>query len=246
MLELLETGHLYCYYRRKLEEDYPLGAADMQRFMMVLNPLDRRMYRVAVLGVKRVEPVSQAWRLICGFINKVAATLDQVESEINARTFASKSRHERHFKMPHLLAEGVYSLMRHEDHTHFAYSLEILPHDAEIAQEFSVVPEACYHLKINNPTKPSPVGMGLYNELKAEYPPRLQRLFTNSRYLPADRTEFLDYDGTGVLLVDPRADTADSTDGAGFENELAAIEEITEHVRILGAQIPREPLFRTR
>lgn len=61
--------------------------------------------------------------------------------------------------------------------------------------------EGSYILTIKNPAKPSPPGVGLRDEQKAELPGHLREKFDNRRFINADPPDLLDYDGIEFVLI---------------------------------------------
>lgn len=92
------------------------------------------------------------------------------------------------------VAEGVYRIVRHGDHTHFAYAMA--------SQSESVIePEADYLISIENPRRTAQSG-------DPGFPERLQETFKGRQSAPLDPVAFLDYrDATlhmAVATLDPK------------------------------------------
>jgi hypothetical protein len=52
--DVVGRGDIWFFYRPRVETDAAQGLADIQRFFMIMKPEDRRLFRVAVIGRKRL------------------------------------------------------------------------------------------------------------------------------------------------------------------------------------------------
>jgi hypothetical protein len=95
----------------------------------------------------------------------------------------------------------VYALVRHDDHTHLAYALELPSKPGEVQEELEILPEASYIITVKNPEQPSPPGVGLDEAQQAELPNRLEARFRGRRFVPVDPPEFLDPEGAELILI---------------------------------------------
>lgn len=73
--------------------------------------------------------------------------------------------------------EGVYAIVRHDSHTHLAYSLELPRKPGKVQRDLRIDDEASYILTVKNPEKPAPGGAGLKGSRKAGYPEDLMEKF---------------------------------------------------------------------
>jgi hypothetical protein len=198
-VETLESGHIYFFHRNFLEQDFP-GGSDVERFFMILNPHSARLFRLAVLGKKNTADEEYSQKL-WGFIHKVGATSEQVETELNPRKFQTKSRTERQLKWPRMTGQGLYRIFSHGDHTHLAYLLDAPEPQDQPIEAPSPEPQADFIIRVKNPLKPAPKGITIDINHMAFYPERLQIKFENRRYIDANPPELLNYEGVGLLMA---------------------------------------------
>jgi hypothetical protein len=196
----LENGSIYFWYRPFEGEDRPVGD-NAERFYMVLNPAWQPLYRMVMLGKKKPRPRHPNGKNVWGVVRRIAAFPEQIENELTGNC-CTKSRRERELRAPRLLGQGLYSIQRSGHDAHLMYSLD-LPHHSSgsIPKGLQLIPKGDYILKIKNPDMPFPPGLGMQEELTAQYPNRLQKVFDDSGFSEADLTELLNYEGTGLLLA---------------------------------------------
>jgi hypothetical protein len=97
--------------------------------------------------------------------------------------------------------EGVYEIVRHEEHTHLAYALELLPTPGSVQRVFNIRKAASIIVTVKNPDANSPPEAGLPEYRKPEYPKKLMEKFGERRFVDLDPPDFLDYPGTELVLV---------------------------------------------
>lgn len=202
MTKILEHGHIYFFYRPKVERPYVRGPADIRRFYVVLHSRRRDTYRVIIIGEKRLPVVGgRGDRRSWGFIERVSRTPDDVEDELDPITYRTKTRGERHVDAARPAGEGVYALVRHEEHTHLAYMLEFPKRPGPVQRALNIAAEASYVVSVKNPEAPSPPNVGLDDQRRATLPKRLRDRFGARRFISVDPPEFLDFEGIEILLI---------------------------------------------
>ncbi|MFP4071000.1 MAG: hypothetical protein ACLFTB_03025 [Desulfovibrionales bacterium] len=244
-IQTLERGSIYFFYRPRVEEEDPDSVEDVERMYMVLSPAQKDRYRLAVIGRKQLPDPSRSGRdKFWGFVSTVRKDPKNIDRELQGETYTTKTRGTRHLPAARPLGEGVYRILRHEDHTHFVYALE-LPHDTgDVQEEFRLEEEASYVISIKNPQKGSPQAAGLSKDQQAEFPKALQEVFRGRRFADANPPEFLDRQGTEFLLI---AASGDVKEELGItlhpEREEASSADIFKDLKMDRHQHPVEPLF---
>lgn len=232
--EILERGDIYFVYRPKVEEEFPRGLDDVQRLYMILSPEGEQRYRLVAIGRKRMPHVDEGGEQHWAFVEMVASEARDVEEELRATTYETKTRGERHLPAA-----------RYRDHTHLAYALELPEEPDEVQWEMNIKEEASYVISVKNPEKPSPRGAGLGEEREADYPERLQEWFGDRRFVAVDPPDFLDHEGAEVILVGA---TGNVSRELGIEldpqRETEGTAEIFEDLRMAKSHHPVEPLFK--
>jgi hypothetical protein len=164
-----ERGDIYFAYRPKIDEQVARSFDDVQRLYMILNPRGRDAYRLLIIGEKRLPAVDgggdrKAW----AFVAKVASNVEDVEDELDPKTRLTETRGERHIPAARPAGEGVYVIVRHGNHTHLAYGLELPPHAGEVQRALNIVEEGSYIVAVKNPKAESPPGIGLDKNARLE------------------------------------------------------------------------------
>ena len=244
----LERGHIYFFYRPRVhppdEEWQPKSLDDIGRTYIVVHPGGGRPYRRIVLGRKRLPDVSKHERE-WGFVDLVSRTARDIEQDLEEEEYETKTRGERVRPAARPAGEGVYSLVRHDRHTHIAYVLELPVKPGPVQRELHIERESSYVVSVKNPEAPSPPGAGLPPDRAADYPKSLQALFQGRRFLPADPPELLDYPGAQLLFVGA---TTDVQSELGIElnpqHEDEHTAAIFRDLHITRSRFPVEPLFK--
>ncbi|HYG98257.1 MAG TPA: hypothetical protein VD837_03940 [Terriglobales bacterium] len=165
MAEVLERGDVFFLYRPKVNEENPEQLSDIQRFYMVLKPDGKDRYRRIVIGQKylsNIEEHERNWAFV-----EVVGTAEQVHEDLKAEDYQTKTRGERHQPAVRPAAEGRYAIVRHENHTHLAYALELPRKTGKAQEEFQIEDQGSYIVSVKNPNVGSPRNAGLPEEQKA-------------------------------------------------------------------------------
>jgi hypothetical protein len=206
-VEVLERGHVYFFYRPRVDKDTAKGPGDVQRLYLVLRPQDRKKYRLIIIPEKRLPSVSPTGdRKSWAFVQKVSSRPEEIDDELDLETYTTKTRGERRLPAARPAGEGVYIIVRHGNHTHFAYALELPPKRGDVQQALSIEREGSYIVSVKNPDAPSPPGVGLDPSRRARYPKMLRERFGDHRFIDVDPPELLDYEGAEILLIGASGD----------------------------------------
>ena len=240
---VLEQGNIYFLYRPKVQEEHPSGKRDVERFYMVLCPAGKKIYREIIIGQKELPESSSSNERNWGFVKKVTKTPQELEQEFKEAEYSTKTRGERKLPAARPAGEGVYAIVRHDDHTHLAYSLELPEKPRKVQQEFRIKDEASYIISIKNPDKPAPPKVGLRSQQKTDYPQKLKDLFRDRRFADADPPDFLNYEGTELILIGTGEDPAELGIALHTEHETEASADIFTDLKLNRKEHPVKPLF---
>lgn len=197
---LLERGDIYFLYRPRVETDEVHGLQDVERFYILMKPWRGHLYRLIVVGRKRL-PDPKEHNRFWGFVWRVFKDRKALNDELGAREYTTKTRGVRHVPPVRPAAEGIYALVRHGDHTHLAYVLELPEHRGRAERELNIEREASYVIAVRNPATPRPANAGLDAERDAKFPKKLQEHFAGRRFAPVDPPDFLNYEGAELMFI---------------------------------------------
>src|SRR5258706_21178 len=178
----VESGDIYFAYRPKVGKRSARSLSDVQRFYTILSPRGKRVYRLVIVGAKRLPSLGRDGdRKTWGFVEKVAERPEDVEDELDPKTYRTKTRGERRLEAARPAGEGVYAVVRHRDHTHLAYILELPPRPGPVQRALRIAEQASYIVSVKNPDAPAPPGLGLDGARRPKYPKKLAGLFGGRR-----------------------------------------------------------------
>ena len=244
-VDVMERGDIYFAYRPKIDVETPKGIDDVQRFYMILKPREADRYRMVVFGQKKLPEVEGSGKRYWAFVDKVSRKVDDVTRELGAEQYETKTRGERTRPAARPAGEGVYALVRHGDHTHLAYVLELPAEGSDVQRELNIRDEGSYIISVKNPQTPSPRGMGLGEHEEAEFPKRLQERFRNRRFINVDPPEFLNHEGAELLFVGAAADVSDELGiTLDAERETEDTAEVFSDLELDRQEHPTAPLLK--
>lgn len=244
----LEQGDIFFFYRPRVEEEEPESKSELQRLYMVLHPEGKERYRLAVIGRKELPDPAQGGRArYWGFVDVVRKDPKSIRRELEREEYGTKTRGERHLPAARPAGEGVYRIVRHGNHTHLVYALELPDKPGAVQRELNIEEEASYIISIANPEKRGPQAPGLSEEQAADYPKRLQEVFRGRKFADADPPDLLDRQGAEFLLI---AAAEDIREELGIElhpeDESASSADIFKDLRLDRQKRPTAPLFEGR
>lgn len=244
-LETLERGNLYFFFRPTVEEEDPEGLADVQNFYMVMSVHGEDRYRSCIVGRKKLpDPEASGKRRYWGFVDAVLEDPKKIVDELKGEEYETETRGERNQPAARPAGEGIYRILRHGDHTHLVYALELPEEPDEVQRSLNLEEEASYVLSVKNPEKPSPAGAGLPERAEAEYPERLQERFRGRRFIPADPPDFLNHPGAQIVLISASGDPEDELDlELHPQEESESTAEIFNDLRLEKSRQPVKPLL---
>jgi hypothetical protein len=244
--ETLERGNVYFLFRPKIGEESPEKLEDVQRLFVVLSPEGVARYRLLVVGRKQLpEPEQSGRERNWGFVDAVRKDPESIENRLDPQTYQTKTRGVRHLLAVHPVGEGVYRIVRHDGHTHFAYALELPKKIGEAQAAFNLEEQASYIISIKNPEKGSPLGAGLADQQQVQFPRWLQEKFRDRRFCEADPPDFLNYEGTEFVLISTAEDVSEEL---GIElhprDETLTSADIFNDLKVERSVHPLKPLFK--
>jgi hypothetical protein len=194
----LEEGDIFFCYRPKVDTELVRGVADVQRFFVILRPWGAEVFRRVVIGRKRLPAERErTWAVV----DQVARIPEEVEDQLDPVTYQTKTRGTRREQAARPAGEGVYSVVSHEGHTHLAYTLELPESPGPVQAGLNIGTRAGMIVTVRNPDAPATGRPGLPRSRDPGYPPELKARFGDRRFTELDPPDFLDYEGTELVLV---------------------------------------------
>jgi hypothetical protein len=239
---LIERGDIYFLYRPRVETEKVHGLQDVERFYILLKPWQEHLHRLIIVG-RKLLPDPEKHDRFWAFVWRVFKDRATLHEELDSREYQTKTRGVRRVPPVRPAAEGVYALLRHGDHTHLAYVIELPKRPGTAERELNIKREASYVIAVRNPESPRPVDAGLDPERDAKFPKKLQKKFAGRKFVPLDVPDFLNYEGAELIFIGASEDPEREL-GVEFkpdrENQHTA--DVLTDLK-LPREVAREPLF---
>jgi hypothetical protein len=241
---ILERGNIYFVYRPRVEHTSAHGLEDVQRFFLVLSPHGRSRHRLIVIGRKKLPETETHRDRGWAFVGKVSRRPEDIEDDLDALTYSTLTRGERHLAPARPAGEGIYALVRHGDHTHLTFALELPEEPGAVQRELNIPEEGSYIVAVKNPQQPAPPGVGLAERKQPRLPARLRDRFYDRRFAPVDPPAFLDHEGIELVFIGAGDDVSEEL-GIRLDPQRETLEtaEIFNDLRVERNQHPLQPLF---
>lgn len=244
-VETLEGGNIYFLYRPRVEHEHAEGPKDVQNLYCVLSPHGAKRYRLLLIGRQQLpDPAASGRARFWAFVSSVYDDPKRLADELGAYEYETKTRGERHQPAARAAGEGVYRLVRHDDHTHLVYALERPLEPGKVQHDLGIHAEASYIISVKNPDKPAPKGAGLAKHEAAKFPKKLQKIFADRRFVSVETPEFLDVEGAELVLIaasdDIKAELGIELDPRDATGSRA---KILRDLRLRKSEHPIEPLL---
>lgn len=243
--KILEKGNIYFFYRPKVNRTEVKGFDDISRMYMILSPEKKKETRLVLIGQKflpkeKTDKESKNW----AFVDVVSKNPKEVEVQLHGEEYQTKTRGTRHRPISRPAGEGVYTIVKHDGHTHLAYVLELPEKTKKVQRELNIAKESNYIISVKNPQKPSPRGAGLRKEQKANYPKKLNDKFKDYRFISLDPADFLDYEGCELVLIETgKKNGKDLGIKIDTQRETENTADIVKELRMDLEKHPVKPLF---
>jgi len=275
---IIEKGLIYFFYKPKVELKEVHGPEDVQRLYVLLWPAapsiqedEKKMKhpegkmgtgepeRLIVLGKKKLPDVHKGkHEKFWGFVEKVSRNIDEVEEDLEARTYTTHTRGERHVEGARPVGAGVYAIVKHptKGHTHLVYVLELPEEPTEVQKAFNIGKEGSFVVSVKNPDVQGP-GSFLRTSKNVHYPPEVKNLLNSTKtgnplkFAPLD-PKLIDYEGSELLFIGAAEDIKAELGEAGeYIEELEEVDarkissdKIWKELHLSKAAHPTEPVLR--
>jgi len=215
---ILEKGHVYFYYRPKMNIQEAQTLDDVQMLYLLLAPkyqaaemlpsldnsegqkikssYNNRLLTISKKKLPEINERSRYW----AFVAVSSKDMNEINDWLAGEKYLTKTRGERELQGSISVGEGIYAIIEHNDHTHLAYVLKSMNDLGELTKAFNVEKEGSYVISIKNPERADPTHY-LRDKHKAHFPPELQEQFRGRRFMTAVNPEFLDHKGCEVVVI---------------------------------------------
>jgi hypothetical protein len=229
-ISFLEQGDIFFFYKPKKGISEVKGMPDVGRFYLVLSPFEDKPRRFMVLGKKRLPAVYDGGESAWGFIEKVGGRGFKVFKE-GLKTTASR-------RGARPAGEGIYSIVKHFNHTHFVYTLELPKSLGAVQKSFNIKKSASYIFNAKNPLLDD---AGQFKP--GEGQPGILPQYKKRKFVPTDPTSILDREGQEILLTGSTKNYAHLGISADKEEETEESAEIFTRLEVNPDRHPPHPLF---
>jgi hypothetical protein len=246
---IIERGDVFFFYRPKVGTEEVNRTEDVQRFYMVTAPEAKgAKYRLFVLGRKQLPEIAEGratseernWALNV----LTTSNPEDIRKELLAAEYETETRGKRRMAAAISAGEGKYSIVKHDNHTELAYTLELPEVPGPAQKEFEIKKEASYIVSVKNPKIQIP-GFKAFEKRKPQYPSNIKEKFGDRRWINVDDSELLNYENTQMLLIGARKKDVQEELGIDLneEKETADTAEIFKELKIRKGQTPLKPLL---
>lgn len=184
--QILEQGSIYFTYRPAVDTHDPDGLEDVARFHMILVPRGKTLYRLAVIGRKRLPDIDKHERN-WGFIEAVKESPREVAEALQEQQAETETRGERTYPANRPAGEGVYIFYQRDRTMRLVYALTQPEKPGPVQEALNIPTEGSFAVSIKNPEAGQPRDAGLSEEQKAAYPQEKQDEFEGRRFAPTPR-----------------------------------------------------------
>ncbi len=195
---ILEKGDIYFFYRPKLHHTMAKSKADINKFFFILHDSSNQFYRAIIIGKKQL-PTADVHHVEFAFVSKVAKNPDKLTDLLEEQHYMTKTKGHRTLAAACPIAEGKYLFLKMGKTTHFAFHLEEQKDYDPLYSELKIEQDGIFLVQVKNPESPS--NEGLSSEKRAAYPQFLEKKFKTRKFKPLESSEFLNYEGTELLLI---------------------------------------------
>lgn len=154
--QVLEQGHIFFFYRPKIDVVKPKSIDDVQKMYMIMKPfgMDKKPGKKARLIIipKKCLPRTEAHEQHFAIIGKVSEDIKDISKELQEETHETKTRGERTTPKAMPIGEGIYHIAMHghrsKEHSHLVYSLVLPKRVGKVQKEFHIKREGSFIIQV--------------------------------------------------------------------------------------------------
>jgi len=186
--KLLEEGDVSFFYK----SDSPVGKKENRSLYLLLSA-DSFKSRLLKIDERKIPDKQN---------NKNWAFVERTGNKKDIKKELPEAR---------VAAGGIYKIVRHENHVHLIYSLQMSADSKRAKNKFNILKEGNFIVSVKNPALPAeefPERAG--QEQGAKFPSWLQEKFDGRRFHVLHPVDFLDYEGAELILIDTQKSIAEN------------------------------------
>jgi len=217
---ILEKGIIYFFTRGRVGVEQPEAVADLQRTYFVLRPLPKdakigdgampesNNLRLFALP-KKIFPKSGRDRFMA-FVEKAGVSIKQLKEDFfQGSDYETKTSGTHHTPPVTPIGEGVYAMTVTGRTSHLVYILTIPKQPADVQNDMGIRERSSFITSLKNPTQKGPANARLPEG--PEFPKEILEEFKGRRWMPIQKSNYLDYPNAQILLI---GESGDKFDGA--------------------------------
>ncbi|EIN14025.1 hypothetical protein PUNSTDRAFT_129672 [Punctularia strigosozonata HHB-11173 SS5] len=178
---VIERGHIYFFYRPKVDVEEAGSIDDVQRFQFILVPRPpesnanaavpqaetkdrtRKRFRIVTVGKKQLPHPEEGGsgkgkkRVLWATIGTVGEDLQKLEDGLDERTYETKTKGARHLEPARPAGRGAYVIVNNDPEvpskreTHLGYYLSHPAEPGDIQKELGIYQASSFVLQVRNP-----------------------------------------------------------------------------------------------
>lgn len=179
----MERGHLFFFYRPKVDAQEVKGPNDIQKFYILMSPdgavgrpakeheiegkrgeerapLDHKgkpLHRLLVVPGKCLPDPNSRRARIWSFVEAASSDLHEVEYHLERYSYDTKTRGHRDIQPARLIAEARYEIVQHSSKdSHLMYELEFPEEPTDVQKAFHIYKQGHFLVTVKNPAFDSP------------------------------------------------------------------------------------------
>lgn len=154
--QIMEQGHIYFFYRPKIDVEKPKSIDDVQKLYLILKPfgMDKKPGKKArLISIpKKTLPRTEAHEQHLAIIGKVSEDIQDISKELEEETHETQTKGERTTPKAKPIGEGIYHFAMHghrsKEHSHLVYSLVLPKRIGKIQREFNIKREGSFIVQV--------------------------------------------------------------------------------------------------
>jgi hypothetical protein len=201
MIDSIEKGDIYFFYRNKIDVEKAKSRDDIQRFYMITIPDKKTKGRLFLIGKKRLPEIikniskstERQWLL-----NYNTDKPEKIGEDLYPVDYETKTRGKQVRSEAIPAGVGRYIIFsNHDSKTELAYKLELPEKIGKAQKELGILPEASYIISVKNPD----VKVSGFPDESPKYPKYLKKKFADERWINISDQSLLDYENAQIVLI---------------------------------------------